>query len=250
MERNVAKHVLADVFLITHGAKGEQETRVMYELLRRSYRLRQMVWHEECLQAAWEQYKYWLHSNSSFKIPVRSKPKSRLRKKYTEPFYPIRLEKRGRLEWEFAWPSEVLNLTSKLNLGCEYLENDDTNKAKRIFNSIIQECPYFIDVHNHLAMIEWDAGNIIRAESHYSQAYEIGRSVLSADFRGKLPWGWVENRPFLRAIHGLALVKLRQDDIKNAQKLLDWLIKLEPEDFLGVRSIIKDIKKGIVPWNE
>jgi len=250
MERNVAKHVLADVLLITHGAKGEREAKAMYELLKRSYRSRQMEWHEECLQSAWEQYKYWLQSNSSFKIPDRQKPGSHLRKENTDLFYPIRLEKRGRSEWEFAWPSEVLNLMNKFDTGCEHLENGDLHKAKHIFHSVIKECPYFIDAYNHLAAMEWDEGNLTRAESNYSQAYEIGHTVLSANFRGKLPWGWAENRPFLRTVHGLALVKLRRGDIRSAKRLLDWLVKLEPNDYLGARSIIEDIRKGTVPWDE
>lgn len=249
MERNVAKHVLADVLLVTHGAKGEQEARIMYELLRRSYRARHMEWHEECLQSAWEQYRYWLQSNSAFKIPGRQPPVNR-RKKDTDSLYPIRLEKRGRNEWEFAWPGEVLNLMHKFNQGSDLLEKGDLTGAKRILSGIIRDCPYFIHAYNKLAAMEWDNGNLAQAERHYSQAFEIGRSVLPVNFRGKLPWGWVENRPFLHTIHGLALVKLRRGDPQSAKKLLDWLIKLEPEDFLGARSIIDDIRKGTVPWDE
>jgi len=110
MEKNIAKHVLADVLMITHAAKGEREARLMYELLRGSYRSRKMEWHEECLQAAWEQYNYWLQSNNRLDLPVRSQP-ARHPSNSVKYLYPIRLEKRGHNEWEFAWPSELLNLT-------------------------------------------------------------------------------------------------------------------------------------------
>ncbi len=247
MEKNVAKHVLADILLVTHGAKGEQEARLMYELLRRSYHSRQMKWHEECLLEAWEQYKHWLQSNSAFNLPAMVQSESH---HPPECFYPIRLEKRGRKEWEFAWPSEVLNLLSIFNLACEHLENGNLYNAKRIFSSLINICPYFIDAYNHLATIEWKAGDLVQTEKHYSQAYTIGRSVLSANFKGQLPWGWVENRPFLRTIHGLALVKLRRGDIKSAQQLLGWLVRLEPNDNLGARAIIEDIRIGTLPWDD
>lgn len=249
MEKNVAKHVLADVFLITHKAKGERETRAMYELLRRSYRSRQMEWHEECLKMAWEQYRYWLQSNSTIK-PSTQLRKSRAPKKPPELSYPIRLEKRGHNEWEFAWPSEILNLNNKFEKACQYLEEADLNKARRTFNSILKDCPYFIDTLNHLAVIDWDVGHLSRAQNYYLRAFEIGCSVLPPNFRGKLPWGWVENRPFLRTLHGLALVKLRLGDSGGAKELLNWILKLDPEDFMGARTILEDIKKGTVPWDE
>ncbi|SFQ94990.1 tetratricopeptide repeat protein [Desulfoscipio geothermicus] len=250
MEKNVVKHVLADVFLITHNAKGERDTMALYELLRRSYRSRQMDWHEECLQMAWEQYRYWLLSSSAGPAGYGQQRKGRTRKKTRELSYPIRLEKRGRNEWEFAWPSEVLSLMSKFDLGCEHLEAGNINKARFIFNSILKECPYFIDALNHLAVIEWDVGNLAGAHGFYLQAYEIGRSVLPPHFRGKLPWGWVDNRPFLRTLHGLALVKLRQGDSRAAKELLEWVIKLDPDDHMGVRTILEDIRKGTVPQDE
>ncbi|AGL03066.1 tetratricopeptide repeat protein [Desulfoscipio gibsoniae] len=250
MERNIAKHVLADVFMVTHNAKGRLETKAIYELLKRSYRSRQMEWHEECLQSAWEQYQYWLKSGNSSKIPARQQPGSRLRKKDAGYSYPIRLEKRGRNEWEFAWPSEMLNLMAKFDLGCERMENDDYKNAKRIFNSIIKACPYFIEAYLQLAVMEWNSGNLLQADGHYSQALEIGRSVLPANFRGKLPWEWEDNQPFLSTIYGLAMVKLRRGDTQSAKELLNWLIKLEPGDCFNARSILEDIKRGKMTWDD
>jgi hypothetical protein len=65
-----------------------------------------------------------------------------------------------------------------------------------------------------------------------------------------LPWGWIDNRPFLRSLHGLALVKLRRGDARAARDLLLRLIKLDPDDRLGARMILDDIKKGTVPWDD
>lgn len=250
MEKNVAKHVLADVLWVTHEARGQREAKTMYELLLRSYRSRHMEWHEECLQMAWEQYNHWVKNSSAGRPVERQKGRNRSGIRITEPPYPIRLEKRGHSEWEFAWPGEVLNLMDKFDLGCEYLDVGDLKKARQIFNSILKECPYFIDALNHLAAVEWDGGNLAAAENHYSKAYEIGHSVLPGDFRGKLPWGWIDNRPFLRSLHGLALVKLRRGDARAARDLLLRLIKLDPDDRLGARMILDDIKKGTVPWDD
>lgn len=244
MEKNVAKHVLADVLWVTHKARGARETRAMYELLIRSYRSRQMDWHEECLQMAWEQYKQWLRPGNRLKLPSEQQCSSLTLKKNQNLPYPIRLEKRGRGEWEFAWPSIILTLMNKFDIGCEQLEAGYLNKARRTFNNILMKCPYFIDVLNHLAIIDWDSSNLAGAEKHYTKAYEIGLSVLPTNFQGKLPWGWVDNRPFLRTLHGLALIKLRQGNTTDTKKLLEWLIKLEPYDQMGARAILEDIKKS------
>lgn len=250
MEKNVAKHVLADVLWVTHETRGQREAKTIYELLLKSYRARHMIWHEECLQLAWEQYNHWMGNNGDCGPVERSKRKKHSGGKPSTPPYPIRLEKRGRSEWEFAWPGEVLNQMDKFDLGCEYLDAGDLKKARQVFNGILKECPFFIDAYNHLAAVEWDSGNIAAAENYYFKAYEIGRSVLPGDFRGKLPWGWIDNRPFLRSLHGLALVKLRRGDAGTARELLIQLVKLDPDDHLGARMILDDIKKGTVPWDD
>ncbi|WP_027364598.1 tetratricopeptide repeat protein [Desulfotruncus alcoholivorax] len=249
MEKNVAKHVLADVLWVTHQSRGHREAKAIYDLLKRSYRARQLDWHEECLQLAWEQYRHWVSSGSANELND-FKRKGHHNKKPSNLAYPIRLEKRGRNEWEFAWPGEVLNLSDKFDLGIDYLEAGDIKKARRIFKSLLSECPYFIDALNHLAVTEWDTGNLVAAEDYYTKAYNVGRSVLPADFKGKLPWYWTDNRPYLRTVHGLALVKLRRGDLAGAKELLDRLLKLDPDDHLGVRMLLEDIKNGTVPWDE
>ncbi|HBX24236.1 MAG TPA: hypothetical protein DEF34_11495 [Desulfotomaculum sp.] len=244
MEKNVVKQVLADMFWVTGQARGEREARELYELLLRSYQSRQMNWYEECLRAAWEQYEQWFCSLQE--PPLSHSPKRRTwprRKKIPHP-YPIRLEKRGRNEWEFAWPGEMLNLTDELRSACSYMQAGELNKAGRLFSSIVKKCPYFIDALNNLALIESDRGDLTGAEKFYMRAYETGQSVLPPGFKDRLPWNWVNNRPFLQTVHGLALVKLRRGHVSGTARLLEQLLALDPEDHLDTQSIISDLKRG------
>lgn len=250
MEKNVVKHVLADMFWVTGEARGERETRNLFELLLRSYRSRQMDWHEECLLAAWDQYEQWQHSLKGHRSSRTSKRRVWSRKKKEPQPYPIRLEKRGRNEWEFAWPGELLGLMDKLRTGCNYLQEGDLNRARRLFSSIVRKCPYFIDALNYLGLIEWHMGNPVSAENYYLRAYETGQSVLPPEFRGRLPWGWIDNRPFLQALHGLALVKLRRGYTDEAGRLFEQLISLDPDDHLEAGPILDDIKKGVLYRDE
>ncbi len=40
------------------------------------------------------------------------------------------------------------------------------------------------------------------AIKHYKIGRRIGELSLGAGFDGVLPWGWIDNRPFLRCTHG------------------------------------------------
>ena len=44
----------------------------------------------------------------------------------------------------------------------------------------------------------------------------IGSLTVGEDFDGVLPWGFVENRPFLRCLHGLSSALLRCDRREDA----------------------------------
>jgi len=71
-------------------------------------------------------------------------------------------------------------------------------------------------------------------------ATEPGLREASQKEGVQLPWGIMENRPFLRAVHGKAMVlhKLGQVDpaIGECRKILKW----NPSDNQGVRVLIYD----------
>ena len=57
------------------------------------------------------------------------------------------------------------------------------------------------------------------------------------------------NRPYLRAIQGLALVFWREYEIEKAKELFNLLINLNPEDNQGIRYCLAAIYKGLT-WND
>ena len=50
---------------------------------------------------------------------------------------------------------------------------------------------------------------------YYEAGVKIGEYLLGPDFEGQLPWGYVDNRPYLRALHGLGLCYMRKGDDKK-----------------------------------
>jgi hypothetical protein len=66
-----------------------------------------------------------------------------------------------------------------------------------------------LDAHAHLGNLAFDRGPK-DAMRHYEAGYRIGELSLGEGFDGVLPWGRVDNRPFLRCMNlfGLCLWRL------------------------------------------
>ena len=51
---------------------------------------------------------------------------------------------------------------------------------------------------------------------HYEVGVRIGELSFGDSFEGLLPWGWIDNRPFLRCMHGFGLCLWRLDNEEAA----------------------------------
>ena len=54
-------------------------------------------------------------------------------------------------------------------------------------------------------------------------------------FRSRLAWGHIENRPFMRAYHNLAIPRMEQQAWQAAIEILSRLLAVNPNDNQGVR---------------
>ncbi|HUA45285.1 MAG TPA: hypothetical protein VMA77_08675 [Solirubrobacteraceae bacterium] len=62
-----------------------------------------------------------------------------------------------------------------------------------------------------------------------------------------LGWGWIDNRPFLRCLHGLTISTWRLEQHAEAQELCQALLWLNPADNHGARELLPEISTG-APW--
>ncbi len=65
---------------------------------------------------------------------------------------------------------------------------------------------------------------------------------LGDDFDGVLPWGHIDNRPFLRCMHGYGLCLWRLGRFDEAERVFDRMLWLNPSDNQGVRFLIEDVR--------
>jgi hypothetical protein len=84
---------------------------------------------------------------------------------------------------------------------------------------------------------------------HFELGVAIGSLSVGEDFDGMLPWGLVENRPFLRCLHGLSRALLRCDRSKDAAAALRRILRLEPSDPVGAGATLAAIEVGKT-WRE
>jgi hypothetical protein len=84
---------------------------------------------------------------------------------------------------------------------------------------------------------------------HFELGVAIGSLTVGEEFDGTLPWGLVENRPFLRCLHGLSRALLRRDRRDDAATVLRRLLRLDPADPLRAGARLAAIEAGKT-WRE
>jgi len=152
----------------------------------------------------------------------------------------LRLHPVGPHEWEFVYDDIYNELMDQFHTGCEFYDEGSLDEAERIFRTVLAEMPDHLDAIHHLALVLSGRGLLAEARDLWEQTSRIGHKALPQDFqlgRDRLEWGWLENRPFLRCLHGLALAKYDNREIEEALKLFQELLSLNPNDNQGVRAL-------------
>ncbi len=113
--------------------------------------------------------------------------------------------------------------------------------AEKILMELCQSDLRCLDAHSHLGNIVYDRRpkDAIR---HYEVGLRIGEMSLGDDFDGVLLWGHIDNRPFLRCMHGYGLCLWRLERFDEAERVFDRMLWLNPSDNQGVRFVIDDVR--------
>jgi hypothetical protein len=117
-----------------------------------------------------------------------------------------------------------------------------------ILHGVVAWDPRCLDAHAHLGLLAFDAGDVEAALAHYAAGVWVAEQSLPEEFDGVLSWGWVDNRPFLRCLHGLMLSAWRLGDHERSEILCWALLWLNPGDHLGARDLLAKLTAG-EPWH-
>jgi tetratricopeptide (TPR) repeat protein len=124
----------------------------------------------------------------------------------------------------------------------------DGAAADRILMELCQADLRCLDAHAHLGRFAFDhrPKDAIR---HYEVGVRIGELSLPPDFDGLLPWGHIDNRPFMRCLQGYGLCLWRLDRFEEAERVFNRMLWLNPSDNQGVRFLI-DMVRVRTPWED
>lgn len=98
--------------------------------------------------------------------------------------------------------------------------------------------PDFIDGHAHLGHALFDQGKCKLALQACQRGVQVGEGVIPPGFDGLIEWGYLKNRPFLRAMHGVVLSLLRLGQRLKALPLMQQMLVWNPDDNQGIRYLI------------
>ena len=153
------------------------------------------------------------------------------------------VESVGDHQWMFVEPRELREVYDDFDYGCILLEEGEVTKAEKLLRKVVRKAPLHIDALHHLAIIQDVKGETEEARKLWTKGVEAGRSALTKKIKpGDLfEWGWIENRPYLRCLDGLATRTLQDGDTAQAMSMFEELLSFNPNDNQGVREDLVEI---------
>lgn len=193
-------------------------------------------------------------------LPLRGGELLDLRRSYEpyrrpEPYAPLwrRLTAKPRPSFEMdpiAW-GLLPGMDPEDNPTCDAAElaaAGDREGARKLLMNVLCRDLRCIDAHAHLGNLEFDH-DPEQAILHYEIGMRIGELSLPDGFDGVLLWGQLENRPFLRCLHGYGLCLWRRGQLAAAEQVFERMLSLNPNDNQGVRACWDDVRRGRT-WDE
>ncbi len=142
--------------------------------------------------------------------------------------------------YRFKYPRYVNSLDEQIFDAVDFIDAEEFSKAKDILHSVIDAYPEHIDALHHLAVCLREQGEFKVAFNLWEKAVETGlgcfpKHINLLDMR--LEWGWLENRPFLRAYEALGVDLYEQDRVHEALDIFTNLLAWNPNDNQGIRAL-------------
>ncbi len=132
----------------------------------------------------------------------------------------------------------------------DFFEYGNHVEAFKIMEKILTTDLRCLDAHAHLGNWEFNSTRepyqwiIDKAKRHYEVGFNIGELSLGKGFNGVLPWGRINNRPFLRCMHGYGLSLWRLGLSEETRKVFERMLWLNPTDNQGIRFLLAGIDDG------
>lgn len=128
----------------------------------------------------------------------------------------------------------------------ELKDRGQVARARKLLEKLLMQDVRCLDAHAHLGNMSFHRAPRT-ALDHYQRGVSIAELSLGTQFEGVLPWGMIDNRPFLRCLNGLGLCLWRLARFEEAEGVFMRLLWMSPSDNLGVRFRLQPVRAR-KPW--
>ena len=142
-------------------------------------------------------------------------------------------------EWRFQESALMQKATDRFDQIWEQYQG--TNQLGRHLKRFLHDYPRHIDGLVHMSNHKLDIGQALEAYGLAYAAVAVATSYFPKSFdneRDRLPGGFVQNRPFLRALNSLRLAQDGLGDTRAAIQTAYQHMSFDVEDRMGVRMIL------------
>ncbi len=119
-------------------------------------------------------------------------------------------------------PTRATRSSTRLSWG----DRGYPDRARALLEGQIEWGARCIDAHAHLGGLAFEQDDPAAAQRHYATGVAVAEASMPDGFGGVLGWGWIDNRPFLRCLHGLTLSSWRLEQHTDAEELCHALLWL------------------------
>jgi hypothetical protein len=130
----------------------------------------------------------------------------------------------------------------------ELMSSGKPRQAHNLLYSVLELDIRSLDAHCHLGAFSFDRDPALAAR-HFAVGKAIGDLSLGRDFGGVLMWPLLDNRPYLRCVHGLACCHWRLGNMSEAETLFRYHLWLDPNDSQGARFAFEAVERRITWQN-
>jgi len=154
---------------------------------------------------------------------------------------PLQFETFDAESGAFAYPDDCYDgLLAEFDGLLDAHESGDLNDTRYLaaLNRLLVEAPDFIDVHAHIASHWHRQGKPKKALDAALLGLSVSNRHIPEGFDGRIEWGHLDNRPYLRAMHIALLSYMRLRRHKDAVTIIELMLARNPADNQGVRFLL------------
>ena len=144
-------------------------------------------------------------------------------------------------EWIFEDAAITEEIESKFVEALDAYDDGHHEEAEAVVRAVLVECPNHIDALHHLGLFLEDGGDALGSYMCCQAAVAIGLQAIPETFRwadNRIMWSYLNNRPFLRTYHALAIHRMEQAAWHDAIVILKRLLTVNPNDNQGARYLL------------